>query len=112
ANLDWKATCKRYHTGVFLKAGNSRLIDDALDDRGRRLAKSARRVGFAVTAFNCVQTGALVAQHDQGQAAAVEDRYRDLESHTLAFGYCAIGNRLRHYERNVFLSDNALRDGC
>ena len=38
------------------------FVENAFDDRCRRLAKSQRRVSLSVTAFNCLQAGTLVAQ--------------------------------------------------
>src|SRR5215467_5425301 len=46
ADLDRQTAGKRNHARIFLEAGHGRLILYAFDDRGRRLAERARRVGL------------------------------------------------------------------
>jgi hypothetical protein len=60
--LDRQASRKRDYACVLLKASNRRLIEDAFDDRRRRLMKSQRGVSLSVIAFNRLQAGTLVAQ--------------------------------------------------
>jgi hypothetical protein len=56
-----------------------------------------------------MQAGAIPAQHDDGQAGAIDHGHRNAVAHFLAFFHRGAGDRLRHRQGDILLGDQALR---
>jgi hypothetical protein len=61
-------------------------------------AIGAQQAPGSVDALRRVQTGAVAAQHDDGQPVAVDDHHRNLEAHAFTFGESGIRDGLRAQE--------------
>ena len=102
AGLDRQAATQRESRECIAGAGGVRPIGHALDEIGRRLAESARRVGLAVGAFGGMQAGASPRSMTSVEAAAVDDSDRNLVTHALALRERRLGDGLSHGSEMFF----------
>ena len=93
ADLDRQPARQREHAGIFLRAGRRRIVEHPFDEIGRRRAERARGISLPVAALGRMQTRAISAQHNDGQAGAVDHRHRDPEAQLLALVHRSVGNR-------------------